>query len=884
MTQKRKKLIAIDGNSLLFRAFFALPTSIATRDGQATNAVYGFATMLLKLLKEKQPDAVAVAWDRAAPTFRHEAFGDYKATRAEIPTELPSQFPLAKEMLDALDIKSFEIDGYEADDILAKLAVEAPEDGYDVLIVTSDKDALQLVNSRVGVMTTRKGITDTVIYDEKAVVERFGIGADRVPDFLGLKGDSSDNIPGVPGIGDKTATELLQTFGSLDGIYEHIDEITKPKLRESLIANKEQAYMSRDLAVLQPDIPIDVHYSALERCSVDKDKLRTLFQKLEFKTLLNRLNDPALFPEDSLFTGSPAAKSGAESINNAAVAYEVKAIRDDPDHFRSCVVGGKSAFELAETPAGVRIAIVCEDSAAFWGDVEDIAVKEYMDSLNCVKICHNLKDKTHFLVHFGMIPEKVIFDTMLASYLLDPGRRSYTIEEEALHYLNETLPEEDKQEERASHERTVAAAGCLLRLQAALTKKLGEQGLTKLLADVEMPLSLVLARMEAYGAAIDTTVLKSMSERVTADIDRLEGEIYELAGLDFNISSTQQLAGVLFEKLKLKPVKKGKTGYSTDASVLAKLIGEHPIIEKILAYRELAKLKSTYLDALPKLVNPRTGRIHTYFNQVGTSTGRLTSEKPNLQNIPVKGAWGMMIRAAFVPGEPGWELLVADYSQIELRILASLSGDKDMLRAFAQDVDIHAATAAEVLSVKPDVVTADQRRMAKEINFGLMYGMSAYGLSERLGIDPKEAEEYIDRYFARYPTIKSFINGIIETAARDGYVETILGRRRFLRELASSDFNTRKQGERFAVNAVIQGSAADIIKVAMVKIDHHIRETGLRSRMFLQVHDELLFEVPPNEVITVKQLVRQDMENAYTLPAHLKVNIGTGMNWGEIDK
>lgn len=874
MTPKRKKLIAVDGNSLLFRAFFALPSSIATRDGQATNAVYGFATMLLKLLKEEKPDAIAVAWDTAAPTFRHRAFDDYKANRAEIPAALPSQFPLAKEMLNGLGVASFELEGYEADDILAKMAVEAPSEGFDVLIVTGDKDALQLVNPHVKVMTTRKGITDTYVYDKDRVAARFGVGPAGVPDFLGLKGDSSDNIPGVPGVGDKTASELLQKFGSLDAIYDRIGEITKPKLKESLEKNKDQAYMSRELAVLEPDVPIDIRYDALDRYGGNKNALKALFQRLEFKTLIRRLDDPDVFPEDSLFFD----KTAVQAETPATSQEPVLAVRDDPGRFRQCVTGGLSAFEMTDTSAGLRIGIVCQDGDAFWGDPEDTVVKEYLHDKNCRKVCHNLKDKTHLLAHLGVYPEQVIFDTMVAAYLLDPGRRSYEIDEEALHYLNETVPDTGEQES------LTAAAAAILKLKPKLDNMLAERNLTDLYYQVELPLSSILARMEAYGAAIDTAALKSLSDRMGEDLNRLETEIYDMAGVDFNIGSTQQLAGILFEKLGLKPVKKGKTGFSTDASVLAKLSGEHPIIEKILTYRELAKLKSTYLDALPKLVNPRTNRIHTYFNQVGTSTGRLASEKPNLQNIPVKGDWGAMIRAAFVPGVPGWELLAADYSQIELRILASLADDKDMLVAFDNDLDIHTATAAEVLKVEPENVTADQRRIAKEINFGLMYGMSPYGLSERLGIEPKEAEEYITMYFARYPAIRKFIDETIVRVTQDGYAETVMGRRRYIRELASNDYGTRRQGERFAINAVIQGSAADIIKKAMVEIDDDIRGSALRSRMFLQVHDELLFEIPPEEKTQIISLVRQDMETAFTLRTRLKVNIGTGKSWGDIDK
>jgi len=467
---------------------------------------------------------------------------------------------------------------------------------------------------------------------------------------------------------------------------------------------------------------------------------------------------------------------------------------------------------------------------------------------------------------------------MLASYLLDPGRRSYPVDEEARHYLTIGLPEA---------EGVAAAAGMaavLLKLRAVLTRELRSRQLESLLLDVEMPLSVVLAHMEARGAALDVDKLARYSREMGSRLHELEGDIYDLAGVDFNLSSPQQLAGILFERLGLTPTKKGKTGFSTDASVLAKLAGEHPIVAKILAWRELAKLKSTYLDALPRLTDPETGRIHTYFNQVGTATGRLASEKPNLQNIPVKGEWGLKIRSAFVPGQTGWLLMAADYSQIELRILASLAGDEAMLAAFEADLDIHTATAAEVAGINPADVTADQRRLAKEVNFGLIYGMSGYGLADRIGISQAEADEYISAYFARYPSVRGYLDEIIARAKTEGYVETVLGRRRYIRELAASDFNVRRQGERFAVNAVIQGSAADIIKIAMVRIDAGLIDAGAAGRMFLQVHDELLFELPESEQAAIIKLVKDNMENAYTLRAHLKVNVAVGRNWGELEK
>lgn len=848
-----------------------MPVSIATRDGQPTNAVYGFATMLLKLLKEEKPDAVAVAWDRAAPTFRHHAFENYKAHRAEIPAELPSQFPLAKELLAVLDIKGFEIDGFEADDILAKLAVEAPERGFDVLIVTGDKDALQLVNETVSVMTTRKGITDTVVYDTAAVRERFGVGPEGVPDILGLMGDSSDNIPGVPGVGIKTAIELLQKFGTMDGVYERIEEITKPKLKESLITNEAQARMSRELAVLQPDIPIDIDYGALSRDSADKESALALFNRFEFRTLAKRLDDNGLFPERNLFT--MAAETAAPEP-----VFDVTPIKGNEALFKAAYAGSESAFDLADTAAGLQVGIAFPDGSAYWGSADSDEAREYFIGPDIPKICHDLKRKVKTLAFGGGQATGIIFDTMLAAYLAEPGRKSYLLNDETEHYLGVSIEPPFDGNSAAS-----AARQCLA-LKDVLDPKIIETGLAGLLAAMEIPLSAVLADMELAGAKVDAAVLRKMSFEMAETLSGLERDIYTQAGREFNISSPQQLAVILFDELKLPASKKGKTGYSTDAGVLAKLSLQHPIVEKILSWRELAKLKSTYLDALPKLIDPIDGRIHTNLNQVGTSTGRLSSDKPNLQNIPIKGEWGTKVRAAFIPGNPEWEILAADYSQIELRVLASLANDDAMLKAFADDIDIHTATAAEVAGVALAEVTPDQRRMAKEVNFGLMYGMSSYGLSERLGISPGEADDYIKRYFARYPTIRAYIDSVIEKAKTNGFVETVMGRRRYIRELSSSDFNTRRQGERFAVNAVIQGSAADIIKMAMVNIAREFKDNDLKSVMFLQVHDELLFEVPPEEKHPVFDLVEDEMENAYTLRAHLKVNLAFGKNWGNIDK
>lgn len=856
-----KKLILIDGNSLLFRAFFALPVSIATSSGQVTNAVYGFTAMLLKLLKEERPDAIAVAFDRAAPTFRHEAYKGYKAHRAEIPEDLPSQFPLTKEVLNVLRIPVYEIDGYEADDILSFMARKGSKTGYDVTIVTGDKDALQLVSPHIKVMTTRKGITDTYTYDRSRVVDRYGIAPEQIPDFIGLKGDPSDNIPGVPGIGEKTAGKLLQEFGSLEDIYKDIDKVKQPKLRQTLIDNEEQARMSKELGTMVESVPIDIDMEGLKVGDADKDEVRKLFGKLEFRTLLSRLEE---ITRKDVAAESQAGKDKEAghppmSFRGEAISGQVELSEQD---FKKRYAREETGFVLVKNDHRIDAEVVFSDGM-YKGSVNSELLREYLESRKAKKVCHDSKEAFHTLRHGGIGLEGVVFDTMIAAYLVYPGRKAYDLAGLSVEYTGASNP------------------SVILKLKDALETEMAARGVSDLFYDIEMPLSRVLAEMEEFGVAIDAARLETLSERLSASLASLEDEIYHLAGGEFNVNSPQQLSAVLFEKLGMKPEKKTKTGYSTDVSVLMKLKDEHPIVDKILSFRELAKMKSTYMDALPPMIDPETGRIHTNFNQVGTSTGRLASEKPNLQNIPVRGEWGARIREAFIPGREGWSIMSADYSQIELRVLAHMSEDEKLLEAFERGEDIHTATAEAMMGIEKKDITPDHRRVAKAINFGLVYGMSSFGLAAQLGIDESEARGYIDKYFEQYPTVRGFIDTVVEEAKSQGFVRTLLGRIRYIPELSAGDYNTRRLGERLAINTKIQGTAADIIKVAMIEIDKQLKEYSYKTRMILQIHDELVFEVPKDELEKTKTLVIYQMENARKLKAPLAVNVGVGENWAE---
>ncbi len=866
---QKKKIILIDGNSLVYRAFFALPTSLTTSSGQVTNAVYGFTSMLIKLIREEKPNVILVAFDKGR-SVRVKQYAEYKAHRPKTPDELRSQFPLVKDVLEVLNIPFFEIEGFEADDILATLAKEAEGDGDEVIVVTSDKDAFQLVSPKTKIMTTKKGITNTVLYDREAVIERYGVPPGKVVDLLGLKGDPSDNIPGVPGIGEKTAAKLLREFGSLENVLKNVDKISGEKLKNSLIEFAEQARLSKQLATLDFNSPIEVNFEEYELGGWGEQEVRELFSSLGFNTLLKRF-----FSKDNNFFVKEVEK----------LKPTILELRKESDwqsflkKIESNCVFGLHALMVGDgnsvSKRVLKLVVAFNDgttyiiSKTFLGKIEP-----YLKSTDFQKIVYDGKYLVNCLRNEKINLKGISFDVMVAAYLIDPLQNDYSLENLSKQYLQLGFSE--------SKDDMFAQSGlAIVRLRDLLFEELAAKDLLKLFKEVEMPLIYVLADMEWEGVGIDVNYLKNLSFNIEDTLKTLESEICNLAGEDFNVNSSKQLGRILFEKLGLEYGKKTKTGYSTDFSVLSKLIDAHPIIEKIIRYRELYKLNSTYITALPKMVNLKTGRLHTSFNQTVTTTGRLSSSNPNLQNIPIKGELGREIRKAFIASRPGDELLTADYSQIELRILAHVSEDENLICAFNEGEDIHAKTASEVFGVNIDEITPEMRRAAKAVNFGIVYGISPFGLSEQLGVSKEEAASYIELYFKRYSKVKHYIEESIALAYKNEHVRTFLGRRRCLPELESSNYRVRSFGERLAINFPIQGSAADIIKIAMVCIYGELEKQGLQTRMVLQVHDELIFEVPPLEREIVVDLVRNAMENAYPLKVKMKVDIKIGDNWLE---
>ena len=863
-----KRFILVDGSSLLYRAFYALPLLTAA-NGEHTNAVYGFATMLQKLMEEHKTEYLVVAFDKGKHTFRNEIFPEYKGTRKATPPELSGQIPILHEFLAAMGISLVEEQGYEADDILGALAVKAADKGFDVLVVTGDRDALQLVRPNIRVMFTRKGISDLLIYDETTFLKDYGFPPKALIDMKGLMGDASDNIPGVPGIGAKTATKLLLEYGSLEGVYEHIEEISRPKLQMSLRENKEKAFLSKDLATIRCDMPV-VFDEASYIMRPDAKKLQEFFKQYGMKSL--RTAFAPLVGEEK------QACQMEEEINFPLVVSPNAAERK----FFLEKAEEKGFFSMAACFQGkvpelkMQGLVLCTGENFLFFEPKDFStLEEFFKKKSIWKILHGLKSFCHCGIEFQL----TYFDTSLAAYLLEPGATEYDIQKLASMYLpDEPIPERFP-------DAVAEAAWCALvlgKLYFVLKTRLDELALFSLYKDEELPLVETLAAMEQAGIYVNRQSLQEKSVEISRHIDVLRSEIYDLAECEFNINSPKQLGMILFDKLSLTPpqgTKKTKTGYSTNAEVLESMRFAHPILEKILSYRFWMKLQSTYLDSLEGLISPRTQRIHTSFNQTVTATGRLSSSEPNLQNIPVRTEEGRQIRALFEPGEGYDALLSADYSQIELRILAHLSQDRNFLEAFLHGQDIHARTAAEVFGIPIETVTSELRRKAKAVNFGIVYGISDYGLSKDLHITRKEAAGYIASYFEKCKGIKSFIDQTVAQAHKDGFVTTIFGRRRELPALKSSNYNQRTLAERMAMNTPIQGSAADIIKLAMNRTFCELRRQNLKSRILLQVHDELVLEVTNEETEKVSAIVRNAMENVVQLSVPLLVDVHVGKNW-----
>lgn len=876
---KREKMVIIDGNSLMNRAYYALP-QLTNSKGVHTNAVYGFTGMILKIMEEIKPDYIVTAFDKKSPTFRHMEYSEYKAGRKKMPPELNEQFPIVKDVLKAFNIGIYEIDGFEADDIIGTVSKTCGKD-MDVLIYTGDRDALQLVSDSVKVAITKKGITDVEVYDEDAIKEKYGSTPKEFIDIKGLMGDSSDNIPGIPGIGEKTAIKLIESFGSVEGVIKNSKEITGKRIRELVEVYGEQALFSKKLATIVTDVPIEFDISEIKIKEPDRDKLAGLFKELEFKSLISKL---------------PAAE-GAEadavklkeytSLGKAEILELIQKIEDEKKF--SVIFNIKGSGYSNTDIEGMAISVGGCDASYIPSGHDYISMfKNVFEDDKISKICHNAKDVFVSLYKHGIYLKGLCFDTAIASYLLNPSESTYNVDELADRFLNESIPgiKEIKEmlkknpDERLAQNFLCTEAVYVYRLYEVLLNQLKEKGMLKLYTDVEQPLIEVLAYMEIYGFTADRDMLKELSSEFGSEIDNLTSQIYNLAGGEFNINSPKQLGFILFDKLNLPVIKRTKTGYSTDAEVLEKLAPQNEIIGKILEYRQIMKLKSTYADGLLNIIED-DNKIHSSFNQTVTATGRISSTEPNLQNIPIKLEMGRRIRKVFVPSGSDFLILSADYSQIELRVLAHISQDASLIEAFYNKLDIHRKTASEVFNVPQDEVTPLMRSRAKAVNFGIVYGISDYGLSRDLKISRSEAKTYIDNYLGKYSGVKKYMKSIVEKARLTGYVTTIMNRRRYIPELKSSNHNVRSLGERLAMNTPIQGSAADIIKIAMVKVYNSLKRNNLKSRLILQVHDELILEVHRDEIEQVMEIVKDNMEHAVELSVPLEADIKIGNNWFE---
>jgi DNA polymerase-1 len=865
------RLFLLDGHSLSYRAFFALPTTLATSSGQVTNAVYGFTSMLIKLLGEERPDLIAVAFDVGAPTVRLEKYAEYKAGRPEAPDEFRQQLGLIVEVLETLRIPVIGVEGHEADDAIATLALQAVERGIETVVVTADRDFFQLVRPGITVMFNVKGISDIKRYDEAAVQERFGLPPSRYLEYVALKGDPSDNIPGVPGVGEKTASKLVQEFGTVEELLARTSEL-KGKLREQIESAAEQLAMSKDLARLNTSVDLDIEPQDCVMGEWDLGAVQQLFTSLEFRTLFERLEEIGHGHKPALeVTELDLRETDAKELAELLGAAEPKAVRLQLD---------------ARAVRGVGVSVGGGQAAyAPVKEVGELVVS--LEDAGAPKWIHDAKDAETVILAAGYVLAGVAFDTMLAAYLLDPATPSYELTALSQQYLGTDVlgsvgEEAEGQLFGASWRVPAAEAAAVALLAPVMAELLDKAGLRALLDDVELPLSSVLARMQARGISLDTGYLAEMAGTVRDEMATLRAEIFRQAGEEFNLNSPPQLRAILYDKLRLSPGKRTPKGQlSTDASVLEKLREQHPIVDALLSWRELDKLNSTYLEALPRQVDPSDGRVHTTFNQTGAATGRLSSSNPNLQNIPARTELGRQIRRAFVPGGEDQLLLVADYSQIELRILAHLAEDEGLRSAFESGHDIHAATAAKVYGLPQEQVDASLRSRAKAVNYGIAYGMNAYGLATRLEITVDEATEFIEAYFASFPQIRDFLDRQVARATKDGYTETLLGRRRYIPELQASNPRVRDMGRRMALNAPIQGSAADVFKLGMLRVDAALHGAGLDCHMLLTVHDELVFEVGPGRVEEAAALVRREMEGAYALSVPLQADLGWGLNWAE---
>lgn len=877
------KLILIDGNSIASRAFYALPL-LSNSGGLHTNAVFGFTTMLLKLIEEEKPTHFLVAFDAGKVTFRHADYKEYKGGRAKTPPELSEQFPLIRELVQSFGIPQFELAGYEADDIIGTLTRLADEKGLDVVVVSGDKDMLQLASERVTIALTRKGVSEVDRYTPEAISEKYGLVPGQIIDLKGLMGDASDNIPGIPGVGEKTALKLLHQYGSVEGVLDNVGEIAG-KMQEKIREHADDARLSKELATIFREVPMEMKLDELQYAGYDGPTLQAMFRKLEFKSLLEKMD---------LSGGAAPDEAAQEAIDIRIVTEQTIGVLADRLHDVEAlhieVVG-----ENPHVSAVIGLALFTSKGEALFVPAELLdtpgagALRDWLADERASKIVYDMH-RTEVALHWKGIPLRgVTFDVLIAAYLLDPTESTHTLNELAGRYQLPPIAADEAVFGKGAKfkvpeigplsEHLSRKADLLAKLAPLLAAELDKSEMNRLYYELEFPLARVLASMEKQGVSVNADGLRQLGSELGKGIEQLVAGIYKAAGTEFNLNSPKQLGDILFDKLGLPVIKKTKTGYSTDAEVLEKLAPYHEVVSSILNYRQLAKLQSTYVEGLLKEIRQDTGKVHTYYQQTIAATGRLSSQFPNLQNIPIRLEEGRKIRKVFVPDEPGWLMLAADYSQIELRVLAHISGDPNLKEAFLADMDVHTKTAMDVFGVPEEAVDANMRRQAKAVNFGIVYGISDYGLSQNLNITRKEAAQFIEQYFAVFRGVRNYMDEIVRQARENGYVTTLLARRRYLPDINASNFNLRSFAERTAMNSPIQGSAADIIKLAMVQIAERMKREKVRSRMLLQVHDELVFEVPEDELDLMKRIVPEVMESALALDVPLKVDVSYGENW-----
>ncbi|MEX6700544.1 DNA polymerase I [Peribacillus frigoritolerans] len=868
-----KKLVLIDGNSIAYRAFFALPL-LNNDKGVHTNSVYGFTMMLNRILEEEKPTHILVAFDAGKTTFRHASFKEYKGGRQKTPPELSEQFPFIRELLDCFQIKRYELENYEADDIIGTLSLQAEKDGFEVKVISGDKDLTQLSSPSTTVSITKKGITEIEEYTPKHIHEKYGLSPLQIIDLKGLMGDASDNIPGIPGVGEKTALKLLHQFETVENILQSIDEVSGQKLKEKIEEHKDLALLSKELATITREAPLEVSVNETEYTGMDQDRVISFYKELGFSTLLDKLDVTESAPlEQEKIEVHTAEMTEGMFADESALYVEIL----EDNYHRADIIG---------------IAISNEQGHFYFNGEDALssdAFKSWAEDETKKKTVFDAKRTVVALRHRGVEIKGIEFDVFLASYILDPAESvdevaeitktqgTIRLETDDVFYgkgAKRKIPEEAELREHIARK-----SKAIFSLKEPMIDKLQEFEQYHLFTELELPLSIILANMEWQGIKVDIGRLKNMGQELAIRLRNIEARIFELAGEAFNINSPKQLGAILFEKLELPVMKKTKTGYSTSADVLEKLESKHDIVKEILLYRQLGKLQSTYIEGLLKVVNGKTDKVHTRFNQALTQTGRLSSTDPNLQNIPIRLEEGRKIRQAFIPSEKDWIIFAADYSQIELRVLAHIANDSGLVEAFQAGMDIHTRTAMDVFHVSADQVTSNMRRHAKAVNFGIVYGISDYGLSQSLGITRKEAGEFIEKYLRSFPGVQEYMEESIHEARQKGYSTTLMQRRRYIPEITSRNFNIRSFAERTAMNTPIQGSAADIIKLAMINMNKRLKKEGLKTRMLLQVHDELIFETPPEELEILKVIVPEEMENAIELNVPLKVDYAFGPTW-----